>query len=332
MSQPSAALDRPSLPLGKTPLDRTLEQLRGWVAAHLRPGADNHRPSRAQGLQGGARAYVLWRFQQLSPHPFLVITPTAKEAEAVVEDLRFFFNERDSDPPFARRVHYLPAWDVVAFEDLSPTAEAVAARIEGLYHLQQTNHPIIVTTPEAVLQRLPPKNEFAARMRYLVPGDQIDLDRFAAELDDWGYRRVPLVEDRGDFAVRGGILDIFPPAHPQPLRLDLIGDQIETIRQFDPVTQRSLNDHAELLILPVREFGLHSRTSREVLRNIEARLMELDLLRDERTQIIEALGNGLIFPGIEFFLPYFYPSLDTLADYLPDDTLVWLDNAGGVDA
>ena len=323
---------RTTIPGSATALDRTLRQLQEWTSQHLRPGADNHRPSRAQGLQGGARAYLLWRFQQLSPHPFLVISPSAKEAESLVEDLRFFFNEKESDPPFSRRIHYLPAWEVIPFEDLSPTAEVVAARLEGLYHLQQTPKPVIVTTAEAVLQRLPPRAAIGNRMRYLVKGDPLELDALAAELDDWGYRRVPLVEDRGDFAVRGGILDIFPPAHPQPLRIDLFGDQIETIREFDPVTQRSLDEHQELLILPVREFGLQARTDRATLRNIEIRLMDLDLKRDERGQILDALGNGMVFPGIEFFLPYFYPSLDTLAAYLPDDTLLWLDNAGAVDA
>src|SRR5262249_45764056 len=155
-------------------------------------------------------------------------------------------------PPFARRIHYFPAWDVVPFEDLSPTAETVAARIEGWFHLQQSRHPILVTTADALLLRVPPRASFAERLRYLVEGDAADIDALAAQLDDWGYRRVGLVEDRGDFSVRGGILDIFPPAHPQPLRIELAGDVIDSIREFDPVTQRSLDARPEFLILPVR--------------------------------------------------------------------------------
>src|SRR5262245_14655790 len=114
MSQAGPASERVPFQAPTTHLDRTLAQLKDWVGAHLRPGADNHRPSRLQGLQGGSRAYLLWRFQQLSPHPFLVLASSAKEAEALVEDLRFFFGESESSPPFARRIHYLPAWDVVA--------------------------------------------------------------------------------------------------------------------------------------------------------------------------------------------------------------------------
>ena len=285
-----------------------------------------------QGLKGGARPYFVWRFLTQAARPALIVLPSAKEAEAFVEDLRFFYGEDDAAPPFARRIHYFPAWDVTPFEDLSPTAEVIAARIEGLYHLQQTKDPIVVTTPEALLQRVPPRDRFAERLRYLVEGDEVDLDRLAGQLDDWGYRRVPLVEDRGDFSVRGGILDIFPPAHPQPLRIELVGDVIDSIREFDPVSQRSLEARPEFLVLPVREFDAHGRSNRETLRAIEARCFDLDVGHEERSQILDGLKNGLLFPGIEFFLPYFYDGLDTVAAYLPADTVLWLDSAGEVDA
>jgi len=285
-----------------------------------------------QGLKGGARAYFIWRFLLRFPSPALIVCPTGKHAEALLEDLRFFHSESESDEPFARRVHYFPSWEVVPFEDVSPTADTIAARIEGLYHLQQTKNPVIVTTPEALLQRVPPRQRFAQRLRYLVEGDTVDLDALAVDLDDWGFRRVPLVEDRGDFSVRGGIIDVFPPAHPQPLRLELAGDLVESIREFDPVTQRSLEPRPELLILPVREFDSRGRTSREALKAIEERTYDLDATPKERNEILEGLTSGLLFPGVEFFLPYFYPGLDTVAEYLPPDTLIWLDGAGEVDA
>ena len=295
-------------------------------------GAPTRKLWRVQGLKGGARAFFVWRFLTQHPRPALIVVPSGKDAEAFADDLRFFSGEDETAPPFARRIHYFPAWDVVPFEDLSPTAETVAARIEGLYHLQQTKNPIVVTTAEALLQRVPPKACMAERLRYMVEGDEVDLDALATQLDDWGYRRVPLVEDRGDFSVRGGILDIFPPAHPQPLRIELLGDLIESIREFDPVSQRSLDAHPEFLILPVREFDARGRSSRDALRAIEARAADLEIARHERDQILDSLTNGLLFPGVEFFLSYFYPALDTLAAYLPPQTLVWMDGAGEVDA
>jgi len=249
---------------------------------------------RVQGLKGGARAYFMWRFLTQYPRPALVVLPSAKEAEVLVEDLRCFYGEDESAPPFARRIHYFPSWDIVPFEDLSPTGETVAARVEGLYHLQQTKDPIVVTTADALLLRVPPRAHFAERLRYLVEGDSVDLDSLASQLTDWGYRRVPLVEDRGDFSVRGGILDIFPPAHPQPLRIELIGDVIEAIREFDPVSQRSLGAHPEFLVLPVREFDAHGRSSRAALRAIEARALDLEVSRDERARLLD--GSSIV-PG-----------------------------------
>jgi transcription-repair coupling factor (superfamily II helicase) len=312
--------------------ERAVQHLRVAVDTAPAHGAADRRLWRVRGLKGGARAFFVWRLLSQFPRPALIVQPSAKEAEAFVEALRFFYGEDESAPPFSRRIHYFPGWDVVPFEDLSPTSETVAARIEGLYHLQQTQHPIVVTTAEALLQRVPPRTPFAERLRYLVEGDAIDLDALAHQLDDWGYRRVPLVEDRGDFAIRGGILDIFPPAHPQPLRIELVGDVIEGIREFDPVSQRSLAQHPEFLILPVREFDARGRSNRDTLRAIEARAFELEVSREERTQLLEGLTNGLLFPGVEFFLPYFYASLDTLAAYLPGNALLWLDSAGEVDA
>ena len=222
--------------------ERAVQHLQAGIA-ELRPGPGAAKPLwRVQGLKGGARAYFVWRFLSQHPRPALLVLPSAKDAEAFVEDLRFFFGEDENAPRrFPARIHYFPAWDIVPFEDLSPTAETIAARIEGLYHLQQTKNPIVVTTAGracccASRRASSSPNACATWSK----ATRSISTRLATELDDWGYRRMPLVEDRGDFSVRGGILDIFPPAHAQPLRIELAGDVIESIREFDPVSQRSL--------------------------------------------------------------------------------------------
>jgi transcription-repair coupling factor (superfamily II helicase) len=291
-----------------------------------------HRTWRVQGLKGGARPYFLFRLLHAAPRPALVIAADGKEAERLASDLRFFFGEADDAPPFARRIHYLPSWEVTPFEDLSPAADVVAARIEGLYHLRQSRDPIVVTTPESLAQRVPPRDVFAARYLYIVEGEDIDRDGVAEQLVAWGYRRVGLVEDRGDFAVRGGIVDVFPPAHPNPLRLQLAGDTIEAVHEFDPVSQRLAARQSELLILPMREFDPAVAARPDVVRAIEMRGLDLEIGRQKRHAIVDGLGSGLLFPGVEFCLPYFYPQLDTLWDYLPEQTVVLLDQAGEVDA
>ena len=287
---------------------------------------------RVQGLKGGARPFFLSRLLGAASLPALLISRNGAAAERLAADLRFFFGEADDAPPFARRIHYLPGWEVTPFEDLSPTSDVIAARIEGLYHLRQTPNPIVVTTPESLLQRVPPRDAFAQRYLYLVEGEEIDRDAVAAQLAAWGYRRVPLVEDRGDFAVRGGVIDVFPPAHPLPLRLQLGGDTIEAVHEFDPVTQRLAARQAELLILPMREFDPTAARRPEVVRAIEMRALDLEVGRDERHLMLDGLASGVLFPGVEFCLPYFYARLDTLWDYLPERTIVFLDEAGAVDA
>ena len=179
---------------------------------------------------------------------------------------------------------------------------------------------------------MPPRDVFASRYLYVVEGEEIDRDAVAAQLVAWGYRRVGLVEDRGDFAVRGGIIDVFPPAHPNPLRLQLAGDSIEALHEFDPVSQRLGARRSELLLLPMREFDPAVAAPGDVVRAIEMRALDLEIGRDERRAMLDGLSSGLLFPGVEFCLPYFYPRLDTLWDYLPDGTAVFLDQAGEVDA
>ncbi len=307
---------------------RALRHLQQGLA-ETPPGA--RRPWQLQGLKGGARAYFLWRLLSGLERPALIVTSSSREAEALIDDLRSFFGESEQDSPLQRRLHYFPDWDLTPFEDLSPTPDVIAARIEGLYHLQQTKNPILVTTAAALLLRVPPRDQFARRLHYFVEGDELSLDTVASQLVEWGYRRVPLVEDRGDFSIRGGLLDIFPPAHAQPLRIEMFGDMIETIREFEPVSQRSGERHQDFLVLPVCEFDAQGRSRKETLKAIEARALDLDVGREERNQILYDLDSGVLFPGVEFFLPFFYPRLDTLAAYLSAGTLVCVDGAGAVD-
>ena len=147
-------------------VDTWARSLRTLAAGLAHPAG--HRTWRVLGRTGGARAFFLFRLLRAAPHPALVVAPDGKEAERLASDLRFFFGEADDAPPFARRIHHLPSWEVTPFEDLSPAADVVAARIEGLYHLRQSPHPIVITTPESLVQRVPPRDVFAARYLYLV--------------------------------------------------------------------------------------------------------------------------------------------------------------------
>jgi transcription-repair coupling factor (superfamily II helicase) len=264
--------------------------------------------------------------------PSLVVAPGSRDAERLYADLRLFLGEDDTATPLQRRVSLLPGWEVGIFEDRSPTREVFAARLEALYQLRFGTAPIVVTTTEALLLRVPARDEIAQSFAYLVEGDEVDRDDIAGKLAHWGFHRVPVVEDRGEFSVRGDIVDVFPPGYAQPVRIELFGDVIERLHFFDIVSQRLGDSLEEVLLLPVHEIDLQLATDREIQRPIEARLLELDVDRDERDMILEGLRAGTLFPGIERCLPYLKTELETVADHLPDDGLVWLDGAGEVDA
>jgi transcription-repair coupling factor (superfamily II helicase) len=285
-----------------------------------------------QGLQAGARALCIARCHGALDRPFLVVTPSSRDAERMCADLRLFLGEDEGTAPLQRRVALLPDWEVGIFEDRSPTREVVAARIEALYQLRHARAPIVVTTAEALLLRVLSREAIGRAYAYLVEGDDVDRDGLAGTLTRWGFHRVPIVEDRGEFAVRGDIVDVFPAGYAQPIRIELFGDVVERLHYFDIVSQRLGEGLEEALLLPVREIDVTAAADREVRRTIETRLHELDVDRDERETILGGLAAGALFPGVECCLPYLQPELQTVADHLPEQTVIWLDGAGEVDA
>jgi transcription-repair coupling factor (superfamily II helicase) len=303
------------------------------LVARLRRDLETPSPDRIRvsGLRGSAPALCLARLLALRPGPVLVVVPDATTAEAFAADLRFYAGERGAAGPLGRRVHYLPGWEVPPFEPLSPSREILAARAEGLYHLLQTRDPVIVTTVDAIGQRCLPRAELAAAVTYVVEGETVAPDALAERLVEWGHHRVPLVQDPGDLALRGGILDVFPAGYPRPLRLEFVGDDVERMREFDPESQRSLERVEEALLLPVQELG-RSRLAQPAARLVDERAAEIGLARQERRELVEAVRNGLAVPGIEFLLPYLYDDLATLADFLPPGTVCWMLGAGAMDS
>ncbi|HXV84247.1 MAG TPA: hypothetical protein VEG60_30725, partial [Candidatus Binatia bacterium] len=211
---------------------------------------------RVQGIQGGTKAYVLSLLAAKSRRPILVIAPTTTDAENLYDDLRFFMGEEGSLAPFHNRLHLFPSWEVLPFEKLSPHPDNVAARLEGLYKLVEEQAPILVATPAALLQKVIPKEQFKQAYLYLVAGQTLARENLLQHLVQWGFQNVPLVEERGDFSARGGIVDIFPPGYTCPLRLEFDGDRLESIREFSPAHQRSERLQEEMFLLPMKEFSL----------------------------------------------------------------------------
>ena len=274
---------------------------------------------RLSGLRGAARAFLLARCLVRAPRPTLCLLPSAEAAEAFADDLRLFLGDQGSR---GQRVHLYPAWDVPAFEGLSPSNEVLAAQVEGLYYLLATDTPVLVTSVEALAQRVFPQEELITATLSLRPGQELPLSHLVDHLIQWGYRRVPLVEEKGEMSVRGGIIDVFPPLETQPLRVEFLGDSIESLRAFDPASQRSVEQAGEVTLLPMRFFSLARLQAAR--RTVEEAMAESEATHREKQRIVENLKSGLPFPGVEFLLPYLYPTLESLSDYLPRGTVVWL--------
>jgi len=273
---------------------------------------------RVAGLRRAARAFFLAQCLQRVSAPTVCLLSSLQEAETFTEDLRFFLGDEHR---LTQHLSLYPSWDVPAFEGISPSNEVVAAQVEGLYALLSATAPVIVMSIDALAQRVMPQEDFFAATFPLRTGQEVSFSHLVDHLTQWGYRRVPLVEEKGELSIRGGIVDVFPPLASQPLRVEFLDDTVESLRLFDPSSQRSLDRVEEFTFLPMRFFSLARLQAAR--RTVETALADSEAKQREQQRIVENLKSGLPFPGIEFLLPYLYPTLETLSDYLPQGTVVW---------
>lgn len=262
------------------------------------------------GLSGSAQSYFFSMFLKNLQKPCLVILPSKKEAKKLYQELVFFMPEPDPQTdPENIRLHEFPPYDLSPLTGLSPHREIVTRRLQALNALIYDKTPIVITSMDAIFLRMLPKNEFVRHLEYLETGEEIERDSLIKKLETTGYQRASLVEERGDYSVRGGVIDLFPPLSPLPVRLEFWGDRLESIRQFDPLSQRSENHKNEIIILPANE----------IIKNQENvnRARSMGRLPDEGK-------DGAGFSGQEAWLNHFYPELDTLFKYLPADGLITL--------
>ncbi|MBC7962773.1 MAG: transcription-repair coupling factor [Steroidobacteraceae bacterium] len=270
------------------------------------------------GLPGSSPALIVAELLRTGLKGALVITDRQDSAEEFCRELAFF-NGAGSQPLL------FPAWDAAPFSASSPHPDISGARLDTLFRLQNGLARVTVLPVAAALQRVLPRATLNDSSCYLVAGEEFERDDLLAKLVRMGYANVPLVEDRGTFAVRGGILDIFPPNLPTPVRIEFFGDTAETMRAFDPLTQRSLQPMQELVLLPSRELLL----TEEILADIAPRLKQccddLDIPANRRRLILEDLQNAVYFQGVDFLQPLLHPNLETIFDYAPGVPLILLD-------
>jgi transcription-repair coupling factor (superfamily II helicase) len=232
-----------------------------------------------------------------------------RRLEAMEAQLRFF-------APKVRVVPF-PAWDTVPYDRVGPNPEIVAKRITALSRLalgSRAEPLIVLTTVNAILQRVPPRAFIRNAMKSVAPGQRVDLNRFVQRLSLAGYTRTGTVMEQGEFAVRGGILDLFPPGRQNPVRLDFFGDTLESVKTFDAETQRTSKQLRKLILMPVSEVAFGEAATAL----FRSRYVELFGGATGNDPLYEAVSAGSRYSGQEHWLPLFHETLETLLDYVGD--------------
>jgi transcription-repair coupling factor (superfamily II helicase) len=242
----------------------------------------------------------------------LVVCRDAERMSALAGALQFFAPEL--------AVLTFPAWDCLPFDRVSPIAEVTARRMAALTKLAaDESETLVLTTVNAVLQRVPPKEFVGNASLRLKPGQNVAFDGVVAWLEENGYIRASTVRDAGDYAVRGGIIDLFAPGGIGAVRLDFFGDSVETIRSFDPQTQRSADTLTALELVANSEFKL----SKDSISSFRKEYTAIFGGNTRDDLLYEAVSAGRRYPGMEHWLPLFHGRLATLFDYLPGAPLVF---------
>ena len=267
------------------------------------------------GAPEGYQPLVLADMARLEGDRLVYIARDASAATAMRNMLGFFA------PDIATL--NLPAWDCLPYDRLSPQVAVMSERMATLAQLpllEGTPH-ILVTTISAAAQRLPPRHMLAGLSMALRPGNNIDVDALTGFLSSNGYSRCSTVMESGDYAVRGGIIDLFAPGSETPVRLDLFGDTLESIRLFEPETQRTIGQISELTLTAAGEIHLDEET---VLRFRRGYVQAFGTVMDS-DPLYAAISDGARYQGMEHWLPLFHDSLETLFDhcgaalYIADD-------------
>ncbi|MEM8843770.1 MAG: transcription-repair coupling factor [Pseudomonadota bacterium] len=279
---------------------------------------DQNMPRKKWGqLYGCARSLVISDAIENHPGLVVVLTPDMLTSSAIFNEIQFFNQTKTQYLTF-------PEWETLPYDIFSPHEDIISERISALHALPILNDGVLVLPITTCMQRIPPKEFIDEVALEIKIGEQIELDNLRNILVAAGYHHVSQVVARGEFTVRGSIVDFFPMGSDQPYRIELFDDEIETIRTFDPEKQTSINKLETVNLLPAHEFP----SDKQAIKDFRRRYREKIEGDPNKSIIYREVSNGNFPPGIEYYLPLFFDQTCTLFDYLPKDTLfIVLENA-----
>ncbi|MFT7223832.1 MAG: transcription-repair coupling factor (superfamily II helicase), partial [Cellvibrionaceae bacterium] len=267
---------------------------------------------RWSGLVGSAKALAISMTGQQT-RPLLVVTADTTSAARLVRELRFFMDEQAAVP-----VLHFPDWETLPYDHFSPHDDIVSARLHSLYQLTRIEKGIVVAPITTLMSPLPPREYLLRHSLVLARQQTFDIEKKRSEFESAGYRCVDTVYEHGEFAVRGSLFDIYPMGSALPYRIDLFDETIDSLRTFDPNSQRSIEQQDEVILLPAREIPMGEADIR-LFRDQWHRRFDVD---HRNCSIYQDVSNGVAPAGIEYYLPLFFENPVNLLDYLPKEALI----------
>ncbi len=238
----------------------------------------------------------------------VAITRDSLSAYQLIRELQFYSRGSELE------ILAFPDWETLPYDNFSPHQDILSERLHTLYRLPQLQHGILVVPISTLMHRLAPVSYIAGNSLMLDLGQQLDVDLFRRNLQRSGYRNVETVFEHGEFALRGSLLDVFPMGSASPYRIDLLDDEVETLRIFDPETQRTIKKVDRIRLLPAREFALH----REAISRFQDNWLHEFNVDHDACPMYSEVGAGRAPGGSEYYLPLFFEDCATLFDYLPE--------------
>ena len=275
------------------------------------PDLSRHNTSYWSGLHGCSMALAAAQLHRQQNKPVVVIADTARQAELIYEEISFFH-------PHSEQVKLFPDWECLPYDRFSPHQEIISRRLAILSNFSESKNLLLIITLANLMQKLPPIDYVSGHSFNLSVGDELDLINFRTKLQNAAYLSVSQVISPGEFAIRGGLIDVFPMGSKAPLRIDLFDQEVETIKYFDPQTQLTTQTIETIELLPAREFPFNDEAV-SFFRQEFRRTFDGD---PKQQTVYNDVSNHHASAGIEFFFPLFFNSTANLFDYLSADTLL----------
>lgn len=256
--------------------------------------------------------------------PVWLLVETQKDAEKIASDISFFRSDIE--------VEILVPYNILPARAISRDIDSSESRLSLFYRLMTGEFKgLVILTPEAIMQRVIPMASLSDNLDILIKNETIDLDSFISSLIACGYERAAIVENPGEFCLRGGILDVFSPIYSEPLRIEFFGDMVDDIRFFSPETQKKTGTAQEIMIIPAKETIFRAKDSDKIIGRIRKHCADCGLTARQTREIIDKIRDEGLFEGIEALTPFFHDNLGSVFDYFMDGAFLIVDEIYGIE-